>query len=46
MGAAGAVDELEVDVDGLAVAAEPDRDLLVAHLVEVQRRVALLPGRP
>ena len=46
MRAAGAVDELEIDVDGLAVTAEPNRDLLVAHLVEVERRVALLPGRP
>ena len=46
VGAAGAVDELEVDVDGLAVAAEADWDLLVAHLVEVQRRVTLLPGCP
>ena len=36
MGAAGAVDELEVDVDGVAVAAEADGDFLVAHLVEVE----------
>ena len=44
MGAAGAVDELEVEVDGVAVAAEADGDLLVAHLVEVERFVALLAG--
>jgi len=44
VGAAGAVDELEVDVDGLTIAAEPDGHLRLAHLVEVQRRVALLPG--
>ena len=43
VGAAGAVDELEVDVDRLPVAAEPDGNLLVAHLIEVQRRVTLLP---
>ena len=41
MRAAGAVDELEVDVDRLPVPAEPDRHLGRAHLVEVQRRVAL-----
>jgi hypothetical protein len=46
VGAAGAVDELEVHEDRLPVPAEPDRDLLIAHLVEVQRGVALVSSGP
>ena len=46
MRAAGAVDELEVDVDRLAVPAEADGHFRIAHLVEVERLVALLAGRP
>ena len=41
--AAGAVEELQVDVDRFAVAAEADRQLAV-HLVEVQRLLALVAG--
>jgi hypothetical protein len=44
--AAGAVDELEVEVDRLPVAAEADRQLGAGHRVEVQRRVPLLAGGP
>ena len=42
MRAPGAVDELEVDVHRVAVAAEADRQS-VGHLVEVQRELALAP---
>ena len=42
--AAGAVEEVEVDVDGGAVAAGADRQLAV-HLVEVQRVLAVGAGR-
>ena len=43
MRAAGAVEELEVEVDRLAVAAEADRQLAL-HLVEVERLVAVVAG--
>ena len=43
--AAGAVEEVEVDVDGGAVAAGADGQLAV-HLVEVQRVLAVGAGRP
>jgi len=32
--AAGSVDELEVQVDRVAVPAEPDRHFMVTHLIE------------
>ena len=45
MRAARAVDEVEVGVQRLAVAAEPDRQLAL-HLVEEERVVALVALRP
>ena len=44
VGTPGAIEEVEVDVDRLAVAAQPDRDL-ARHLVEVERAVAVTAGR-
>ena len=42
---AGAIEELEVRVERLAVAPEPDRQALV-HPIEVEGEIALVPRRP
>ncbi len=46
VGAAAAVEELEVAVDRQAVARKAGREARVAHFVEVQRQLAVLNRRP